>query len=76
MAVSAEELGTEHKKTLIKQAAPASIGLFMSVNILIDTNCRTVDRFACYCGCNGGSTDNVPDFIFGYGYRCGGGCSF
>ncbi|MFT4669925.1 MAG: putative MATE family efflux protein [Ulvibacter sp.] len=39
MAVSAEELGTEDiKKLLIKQAAPASIGiLFMSVNILVDT---------------------------------------
>jgi putative MATE family efflux protein len=39
MSVSAEELGTEGiKKLLIKQAAPASIGiLFMSVNILIDT---------------------------------------
>jgi mannose/fructose/N-acetylgalactosamine-specific phosphotransferase system component IIB len=38
MAVSAEELGTEDiKKLLIKQAAPASIGiLFMSVNILVD----------------------------------------
>ncbi len=39
MAVSAEELGTKDiKKLLIKQAAPASIGiLFMSVNILVDT---------------------------------------
>jgi putative MATE family efflux protein len=39
MAVSAEELGTEDiKKLLLKQAAPASIGiLFMSVNILVDT---------------------------------------
>jgi putative MATE family efflux protein len=39
MAVSAEELGTQDiKKLLIKQAAPASIGiLFMSVNILVDT---------------------------------------
>ena len=39
MAISAEELGTEDiKKLLIKQAAPASIGiLFMSVNILVDT---------------------------------------
>jgi putative MATE family efflux protein len=39
MAVSAEELGTEDiKKLLIKQAAPASIGiLFMSINILVDT---------------------------------------
>ena len=39
MAISAEELGTQSiKKLLIKQAAPASIGiLFMSVNILIDT---------------------------------------
>jgi Na+-driven multidrug efflux pump len=38
MAVSAEELGTEDIKLLIKQAAPASIGiLFMSVNILVDT---------------------------------------
>jgi putative MATE family efflux protein len=39
MAVSAAELGTEDiKRLLIKQAAPASIGiLFMSVNILVDT---------------------------------------
>jgi putative MATE family efflux protein len=39
MAVSSEELGTtDIKKLLIKQAAPASIGiLFMSVNILVDT---------------------------------------
>lgn len=39
MSVSAEELGTQDiKRLLIKQAAPASIGiLFMSVNILIDT---------------------------------------
>lgn len=39
MAVSAEELGNKDiKKLLIKQAAPASIGiLFMSVNILVDT---------------------------------------
>jgi putative MATE family efflux protein len=39
MAVSSEELGTtDKKKLLIKQAAPASIGiLFMSVNILVDT---------------------------------------
>jgi Na+-driven multidrug efflux pump len=38
MAVSAEELGTEDIKLLIKQAAPASIEiLFMSVNILVDT---------------------------------------
>jgi len=39
MALSAEELGTQDiKKLLLKQAAPASIGiLFMSINILIDT---------------------------------------
>jgi Na+-driven multidrug efflux pump len=36
MAVSAEELGTEDIKNLIKQAAPA-LFLFMSVNILVDT---------------------------------------
>jgi Na+-driven multidrug efflux pump len=73
MAVSAEELGTEDiKKLLIKQAAPASMDLFMSVNILIDTIFvgQWIGSFA--IGCNGGSTDNVPDFIFN-GYRCGGG---
>ena len=39
MAVTSEELGTQDiKKLLVKQAAPASIGiLFLSVNILIDT---------------------------------------
>jgi putative MATE family efflux protein len=39
MAITDEELGTtDIKKLLIKQAAPASIGiLFMSLNILIDT---------------------------------------
>jgi putative MATE family efflux protein len=39
MAVTSEELGTKDiTKLLIKQAAPASIGiLFMSVNILVDT---------------------------------------
>lgn len=39
MAITDEELGTKDiKKLLIKQAAPASIGiLFMSLNILIDT---------------------------------------
>lgn len=39
MAVTSEELGNKHiKSLLIKQAVPASIGiLFMSVNILVDT---------------------------------------
>ncbi|PKH66814.1 MATE family efflux transporter [Flavobacterium sp. ALD4] len=39
MAITDEELGTtDIKKLLIKQAAPASIGiLFMSLNILVDT---------------------------------------
>jgi putative MATE family efflux protein len=39
MAVSAEELGVQDiKKLLIKQSAPASVGiLFLSLNILIDT---------------------------------------
>jgi Na+-driven multidrug efflux pump len=37
MAITDEELGTTDIKLLIKQAAPASIGiLFMSLNILID----------------------------------------
>jgi hypothetical protein len=37
MAVSAEELGTEDKKLLIKQAAPASIDFIHVRHILVDT---------------------------------------
>jgi hypothetical protein len=33
MAVSAEELGTENKKLLKKQAAPASIGFYSCPSI-------------------------------------------
>jgi uncharacterized membrane protein YqjE len=46
MAITDEELGTtDIKKLLIKQAAPASIGiLFMSLNILIYYICWTMDR--------------------------------
>jgi hypothetical protein len=65
MAVSAEELGTEDiKKLLIKQAAPASIGiLFMSVNILVDIFVGQWIGHFCYRGCNCGLTNNILYFI-------------
>jgi hypothetical protein len=49
MAVSAEELGTEDIKLLIKQAAPASID-FIHVRQYTSRYyiCRTMDRFTCY----------------------------
>jgi hypothetical protein len=42
----------------------------MSVNILVDT-IFVGQWIGSLCGCNGGSTDNVPDFIVRYGYRYG-----
>jgi hypothetical protein len=63
MAVSAEELGTEDIKNLIKQAAPASIGIHVRQYTSRYYICWTMDRFTCYRGCNCGLTNNILYFI-------------
>jgi Na+-driven multidrug efflux pump len=67
MAITDEELGTtDIKKLLIKQAAPASIGiLFMSLNILIDTIFVGQWIGPLYRSRNSSFPNNVPNFIIG-----------
>jgi Na+-driven multidrug efflux pump len=75
MAITDEELGTtDIKKLLIKQAAPASIGiLFMSLNILIDTIFVDNGSVHCYRSRNSSFPNNVPNFIMGMAIGVGGG---
>jgi hypothetical protein len=73
MAVSAEELGTEDIKNLIKQAAPALFFIHVRQYTSRYHICWTMDRFTCYRGCNCGLTNNILISSLGMAIGIGGG---